>query len=290
VQPPAHIIVLENLARYNFKQDRPRNENAGLMLWSHRQLLKFIKHIGGLFGIQLAVAYAAYSSRFCSLCGAPGFRASRFDPKWLNQEWMRRIRASKEIQDQPMRKAASQVEARLAEDPTVYDRAENRPWVMREGGTHFACANPQCPSHLNPIDADENAAANIGLRFLRGMEDFRTWITLEGRCLKPLRYAPDLSFVKSSPEDGGDFWTLSVQQQPPRRRAQRRKAEGEESAETDGEHIDSGNVICLFRDPSGNAIRADRWCEQDVFWNVVRRRVAAGIKAANAEGVVPEEK
>jgi transposase len=289
VHPPAHLIVLENLWRYGFKRDRPSNENSGLMMWSHRQLLKFIKHIGGLFGLPLAVVYAAYSSRFCSSCGTPGFRASRFDPKWLDQEWMRRIRASNDIQDQAMKKVANEAKARLDEEPTAYEKVQDRPWIVREGGTHFVCANRHCPVHTEPIDADENAAANIGLRFLRGVEDFRTRVTPDGRLVKKLSYSTveRLDLVKS---DGGDFWRQPSGERAETKSPRRKRPEQGAAAEEDlSEEDDEGSSIGVLRDPTGKALPSDDWYEEGVFWGHVARQVAAGIKAANADAFTPAD-
>jgi hypothetical protein len=251
--------------------------------------LKFIKHIGGLFGLPLAVVYAAYSSRFCSSCGTPGFRASRFDPKWLDQEWMRRIRASNDIQDQAMKKVANEAKARLDEEPTAYEKVQDRPWIVREGGTHFVCANRHCPVHTEPIDADENAAANIGLRFLRGVEDFRTRVTPDGRLVKKLSYSTveRLDLVKS---DGGDFWRQPSGERAETKSPRRKRPEQGAAAEEDlSEEDDEGSSIGVLRDPTGKALPSDDWYEEGVFWGHVARQVAAGIKAANADAFTPAD-
>ncbi|MCI0743102.1 MAG: type V CRISPR-associated protein Cas12b, partial [Gemmataceae bacterium] len=72
---PAHVLAYEDLKRYRMSSDRPKNENAGLARWSHRRILSFAQHIGGLFGVPVATVDARFSSRFCSHCGAPGCRA-----------------------------------------------------------------------------------------------------------------------------------------------------------------------------------------------------------------------
>jgi hypothetical protein len=243
--------------------------------------LKFIKHIGGLFGLPLAIVYAPFSSRFCSCCGAPGFRASRFDPRWLDQEWMRRVRDSNEIQDQVMKKVANDVKARMDKEPTAYEQVQDRPWIVREGGTHFVCANRDCPIHTEPIDADENAAANIGLRFLRGVEDFRTRVTPEGKLVKKLRYPTVECFVKN---DGGDFWRQPSQEQAEARAPKRKRIKSDVTDDEEPSEVESeATSVGLIRDPSGKALPAQNWYEEAVFWGHVARKVAGGIKAANAE-------
>src|SRR5690606_3526274 len=145
-----------------------------------RRILAFAQHIGGLFGVPVATVDARFSSRYCSHCGAPGYRADRFDLAWLKQEWLKRVRIDlkdRSIVNSKLRQIADQIEARLKQDPKAYDSADLRPWVLRDGGSFFVCANRNCHVHTNPISADENAAANVGLRFLRGMDGVRVEVT-----------------------------------------------------------------------------------------------------------------
>jgi len=90
-RPPVDMIVLEDLSRYLSDQGRAKSENTRLMKWCHRQVLQKVKMLAQPFGISVLETPAAYSSRFCSLTGAAGFRAAeigwncRDDFPWRDQ-------------------------------------------------------------------------------------------------------------------------------------------------------------------------------------------------------------
>ncbi|MBX3497559.1 MAG: type V CRISPR-associated protein Cas12b [Parvibaculum sp.] len=288
---PAHVLVYEDLTRYRMSSDRPKNENAGLARWSHRRILAFAQHIGGLFGVPVATVDARFSSRYCSHCGAPGCRAVRFDPAWLSQSWLQRIR--KDTKDRStasanMRKVAADVEQQLKNNPHALDREEDRPWVLRDGGTHFVCASTSCPVHSTPIDADENAAGNVGLRFLRGIDGIRATISGNGTVTRSIGYV-DRGTVLVQVGDGEaserePYWSNGDGGRSRTRTAERRK--GVAGSPVPGDDIEdddeSGGVRVLFRDPSGGFRDNDRWFEGKVFWGAVARVCAAGINATNA--------
>ncbi len=271
---PAHILVYEDLSRYKMRADRPKNENAGLARWSHRSILKYAQHIGGLFGVPVATAPAGYSSRFCHICGAPGCRAVRFDPTWLGQEWMRRVLSSTDIRDAAMKGVARKVQERLSADARAFAKLEERAWVLRDGGTHFVCSNRDCSAHAMPVNADENAAANIGLWFLRGIDDFRVKIDGSGKPARPLRFIIADRFKRIGPDDD-PFWQVAEDAK------QRRRATSKEDSENEEQDDEESSGTWLFRDPSGKSFDACRWYAPKCFWGKVAEFSAAGIKAAN---------
>ncbi|MCC7518086.1 MAG: type V CRISPR-associated protein Cas12b [Verrucomicrobiae bacterium] len=69
------FIVIEDLSRYRASQGRAPRENSRLMKWCHRAVRDKLKQLCEVFGLPVLETPAAYSSRFCSRCGAPGFRA-----------------------------------------------------------------------------------------------------------------------------------------------------------------------------------------------------------------------
>jgi hypothetical protein len=294
---PAHVLVYEDLTRYKMSSDRPKNENAGLARWSHRRILQFAQHIGGLFGIPIATVDARFSSRYCSRCGAPGCRAVRFDPAWLNQSWMQRILQSSDIRDAAMKSVANAVRTTLADSSDALQSVENRPWVLRDGGTHFVCSNRGCTIHQAPIDADENAAANIGLRFLRGTDGLRATISASGIVARSIGFfPPDKILVVPDAREtkpAEPYWIEQAKGQETRKRRGTsatvdhvQPAVLELSADSDDDAT-GGQV--LFRDPSGCFRPRDRWYEGRVFWRGVAIAAACGISAANASAVGTEE-
>lgn len=68
------FIVLENLSRYKFSQDRSPYENSRLMKWAHRALTEKLKMLCEVIGLPVIEVNAAYSSKFSSE-SIPGFRA-----------------------------------------------------------------------------------------------------------------------------------------------------------------------------------------------------------------------
>jgi len=284
---PAHVLVYEDLTRYRMSSDRPKNENAGLARWSHRRILAFAQHIGGLFGVPVATVDARFSSRYCSQCGAPGSRAVRFDPAWLNQSWMQRVIQSNDIRDAAMKSVATDVRSRIDHDPHAFDREEDRAWVLRDGGTHFVCAKSGCPIHSQPINADENAAANIGLRFLRGVDGIRVTINPNGKVARSVGYVPPGMVLTQAGDantsQGEPYWSGDAAGASTGSSRRGGGTRNEPSPETDIEDdAESGGVRVLFRDPSGGFRCRDHWFEGKVYWAAVARSCAAGIKAVNA--------
>jgi len=72
---PVDIVVIEDLSRYRATQGRAPRENSRLMKWCHRAVRDKLKQLCEVFGLPVLETPAAYSSRFCSRSGAPGFRA-----------------------------------------------------------------------------------------------------------------------------------------------------------------------------------------------------------------------
>ena len=72
---PVDFIVIEDLSRYRASQGRAPRENSRLMKWSHRAVRDKLKQLCEVFGLPVLETPAAYSSRFCSRSGVPGFRA-----------------------------------------------------------------------------------------------------------------------------------------------------------------------------------------------------------------------
>lgn len=278
----AHVLVYEDLTRYKMSSDRPKKENAGLARWSHRRILEFSLHMGELFGVPIATVDARFSSRFCSHCGAPGARADRFNPKWLEQRWMRKVLESSDIRDAAMKSIASKVRDSLSKDNQAFDRRNSWPWVLRDGGSHFVCSNSRCRFHTEPMNADENAAANVGLRFLRGVEGLRITINGKGAVTKSVGYIPAGTVLK--PQDSGEssFWTVESDKGLGSRKKAAEQSSGPYVNGADDEQDETVGERYLFRDPSGTFRRAESWFEAKVFWHDVAVSCAAGVHAANA--------
>ena len=145
---PASFLVLENLSRYRFHQDRSRFENSRLMKWSHRQIRAKLEMLAAeIFALPVLDVPAAYSSKFTS-DGIPGFRAE-FCSTAVFGQWPWERFSVEERMVRELRETAERLE-QLGE----------RILLPKEGGPLFV---PFCGSD-SLIQADINAAFNIGLR------------------------------------------------------------------------------------------------------------------------------
>lgn len=157
--PRCSVIVLENLDRYRTSQERTRQENSRLMHWSHRKILEKLEDICGPFGITIMLVDPAFSSRFDSRNGLPGVRVNSvskgFDKQMPYAAWMQR----KDKNGKPTKLANDIVTvAKLFEDNPNY---KDQLIIAVEGGKEFLSV---CGTEKDKLNADINAAVNIGLR------------------------------------------------------------------------------------------------------------------------------
>ena len=167
VHPPVNFIVIEDLSRYLTKQDRAPSENSRLMKWSHRAVTHKLEELCKPYGIPILEAPAAYSSRFCSRTGVPGFRAEEVTIKdkhrWPYRKWLEQD----EKEDEEEKKRRDFLE-KLFE--SLKANPKKTGFVPIVGGPIFipikSHLSKNKPEDLKPSvqQADINAAINIGLR------------------------------------------------------------------------------------------------------------------------------
>lgn len=175
VRPPADFIVLEDLSRYLSDQGRAKSENSRLMKWCHRAITLKVKMLAEPFGIPVLETPAAYTSRFCSLTGAAGFRAAevgwndRHEFRWrvLREEAKNLRKAGKPVSENAL--FAEKLFAAL-EEINQSDKPHRTLLAPQPGGPIFITARaiphpkPSKNRYVQPIQADINAAVNIALR------------------------------------------------------------------------------------------------------------------------------
>ncbi len=176
---PVDFLVLENLDRYLATQGRSRSENSRLMKWCHRAILKKLKQLCEPYGLRVLETPAAYSSKFCSLTGVAGFRAVEVNPDDREDfRWKKHLerladpeRAAKlGLKEQAESEAVRRLFAEL--NKLNADLLANRParpkWrtllAPQQLGPIFV------PMRGNPMQADINAAINLGLRAIAAPE------------------------------------------------------------------------------------------------------------------------
>jgi IS605 OrfB family transposase len=165
--PRCSVIVLEDLSRYRTSQDRTRTENSRLMQWSHRQVVKKLTDIAKPFGITIMLVDPAFSSRFHSRSGLPGIRVNSesrgFHEKMPYAAWLKQKNKDEQPSDLAKRVIA------LKELFEKHPKFDGQLLIAVDGGKEFLpvpgnAAEQDTDSGL--MNADENAAINIGLRAL----------------------------------------------------------------------------------------------------------------------------
>lgn len=185
---PVDFVIIEDLSRYRASQGRAPRENSRLMKWCHRAVRDKLKQLCEVFGLPVVETPAAYSSRFCSRSGAPGFRAAEVTAGFTKQGQWAWLAGKKDGQGNPTEGAQwlLDLDRQLAEAQKELESAWNettlgQPCPKRtlllptSGGPVFVpVVDRVAGSELRPavVQADINAAVNLALR---AIADPRLW-------------------------------------------------------------------------------------------------------------------
>lgn len=276
VDKPCHAVVIENLTNYRPDERQTRRENRQLMAWSSSKVKKFLSEACTLHGLHLREVEAGYTSRQDSRTGAPGMRCQDVPVKeFMTAPWWRRQvnRANEKVRagtgdardrylhklDQILRRVASQDGSKSVRIPL-------------DGGELFVSADPRSPS-VNGVQADLNAAANIGLRALLDPDWPGKWWYVP---CAAATHQPHPDKVK-----GSDVFkacellaplpdSISSQNGPKPAKKQR-------------------EIVNLWRDPSAEGPQTgQKWRGTAEYWNDVRCRVI-GVCEAWSDKNIPLE-
>ena len=167
---PVDFIVIENLDRYLTSQGRAPSENRRLMKWAHRAVRDKIKMLAEEpFGIPVVEAPAAYSSRFSAVDSQSGSRCEERATldQYLRDLLKKKSEASpkdKSNDPRPHYLALIRQFETLEKENEVRKVSKKNPRALlleKPGGPLFL------PAASGPVvQADANAASNIGLRAL----------------------------------------------------------------------------------------------------------------------------
>jgi len=263
VGPPCQLIVFEDLTRYKFRQDRSRQENSQLMKWSHREIFHFTHQMAQLYSLRVGMVYAAFSSQYCSCCGSAGARVARASEDWFPEGkpalWLQKMMDRKDANGHPTQEAGHLKNVKPGD------------WIAWKSGECFLCSDGACSHGKALVNADENAASNIGRRFLEGIRDFRLTVELDtdGKCvvIKPA----SLKGRQLIP-DSNNGWVFEDEEMT--KRAKKRVESDGKSLNEDEEELQEKRRL-LFRNCSaGKRI----WMEGGMFWGMVRNRVHEKIR------------
>lgn len=185
---PVDFIVIEDLSRYRASQGRAPRENSRLMKWCHRAIRDKLKQLCEVFGLPVLETPAAYSSRFCSRSGVPGFRAAEVTAGFTKQGQWAWLAGKKDDQGNPKEEAQRLLD--LDRQLMAAQMDLERDWKERKrpracpkrtllvpmsGGAVFVPVTDKSDgADLAPAisQADINAAINLALR---AIADPRLW-------------------------------------------------------------------------------------------------------------------
>lgn len=164
-----HAVVIENLTRYRPEETRTRRENRQLMTWSSSKVKKYLYEACQLNGLYLREVSAGYTSRQDSRTGVGGIRCSDVHPRdFITSPWWRKqVNAAQDDDGDARTRLLVDLDRYWSErwpKMTEAERKVARPLRLPvNGGEIFISADSHSPT-ANGLQADLNAAANIGLK------------------------------------------------------------------------------------------------------------------------------
>ena len=170
---PVDFIVIEDLSRYLSSQGRAPSENSRLMKWAHRAVRDKLKMLAEEpFGIPLVETIPAYSSRFHAVNGQPGSRLHElYELETFQLQSLEKLAARTDPQERYRAHAAAELLEQFKVLPQANEERRSlskKPLTLyfpKAGGPLFLAARDG-----NPVQADLNAAINLGLRAIAAPE------------------------------------------------------------------------------------------------------------------------
>jgi len=272
VDEPCHAVVIEDLTHYRPEETRTRRENRQLMTWSSSKVKKYLAEACQLHGLHLREVSASYTSRQDSRTGAPGTRCQDVPVK----EFMRAPFWRKQVAQAEKKQAESKGDSRerflcglnaMWKDKAVADwEKAGAVRVPLKGGEVFVSADRISPS-AKGLQADLNAAANIGLRALTDPDWPGKWwyVPCEPASFRPVKDKVDGSAVVNP-------------DQPLRQSAQAQSGDAAKDKKKRGNKGagKSKEVVNLWRDISSSpleCIEFGEWKEYAAYQNEVQCQV-----------------
>lgn len=268
---PCHAVVIEDLTHYRPEETRTRRENRQLMTWSSSKVKKYLAEACQLYGLHFREIFAGYTSVQDSRTGAPGIRCQDVPVK----EFMRSPFWRKQVKQAETKLSENKGDARerflcslnaMWKDKAVTDW--ERAGVVRlplKGGEVFVSADPLSPA-ARGLQADLNAAANIGLRALTDSDWPGKWwyVPCESSSLRPVKEK-----VEGSP-------AVNPTQALPQSAQKQNDGAGAKKKRKGSGTGKPKEVVNLWRDVSSSPLddpNAGEWKEYTAYQNEVQWRV-----------------
>ncbi|MGA2034425.1 MAG: type V CRISPR-associated protein Cas12b [Thermoguttaceae bacterium] len=265
-----HAVVIEDLSHYRPEETRSRRENRATMDWKSAETQKRLKDHCQLYGLSLRDVNPQYTSRQDSRTGAPGFRCTDVPvDQFMSAPWWRKqVRAAEKKTRE--KKGGSARDGYLL---FLDEKCRNIPpekWkdapplrIPVNGGELFVSADHDSPA-AKGIQADLNAAANIGLRALMDPDFAGKWWYVP---CDPKTGKPVAEKVK-----GGILEKVGPLFEPPMDEKSEQSKGKRSGRKTASKHKD---VVNRWRDPKCSTIRGrlggEEWQETTAYWNSCSR-------------------
>ncbi|MFZ5866717.1 MAG: type V CRISPR-associated protein Cas12b [Thermodesulfobacteriota bacterium] len=267
---PCHAVVVEYLADYRPKETRTRRENRQLMRWCAGKLNRYLSEACRLSGLYFRQVDKRYTSWQDSRTGAPGYRCQDVPLKEFMQSplWRKQVAAAEKKRPRNKNEAGEGFLSDLNErwknkSATEWKRAGSVRIPLKSGEIFVSAKPCECEDckrsdRKGPagIQADLNAAANIGLRALMDPDWPGRWwyVPCWRRNLLPV---PDKT--KNCPAIDPD-----------------------KPLKVAGKLQTSKKIVNLWRDPSTRPIQdddhSDKWMPTPEYWDHVLERVIENLR------------
>lgn len=242
---PCHVIVGENLENYRPEQTRLRSENKRLRDWAARNVRKLIMEGCQLHGLHFVEVDPRYTSRQDSRTGAPGVRCTDIKvQKFLGRKDVTKARERAEKGGQDTR------DLMIAALFAKYSSDSTNPVIrITQGGGELFVS-----SHSGVvIQADLNAAANIGLKALADPDWTGAWWYI------PVKQQDGVT-------DPKDFPSCPLFEKPLQLLEAKSKNE-DEVVTTKRDKINA------WRDLAGDSFKQGKWLEYGPYWGWVEKKI-----------------
>jgi IS605 OrfB family transposase len=284
-----HAVVIEDLTHYRPDETRTRRENRQLMSWSSSKVKKYLGEACQLHGLHLREVSPAYTSRQDSRTGAPGLRCNDVTVEEFKKSlfWRKQVGAAEKNREAGNKGDAREryllwVDEKISADET---KETDSFLIPSDGGEMFVSAfednKTQSASRRkkpSALQADLNAAANIGLRALLDPDWEGRWWYIP---CDAATFCPDTKkFIGCKAVDPSKPLRVVAEEGAISASGIGSKKSGRKRNAA----IDGTRIVNLWRDPSSMPVHLDasgsgEWQRYHEYKNNVQSRVIQNLKA-----------
>jgi hypothetical protein len=261
-----HAVVAENLEYYRPEQTRTRRENRGLMNWAARNVRNRLVEGCLLYGLHFEEVSPSYTSRQDSRTGEPGARCADVPADgFFTASWWRKM--VEEARDREHNSSKDRPDTARHKYLRDLDDKWRSPWermgsdarkalapfrIPVNGGEVFVPAMGASPV-AGGLQADLNAAANIGLRALLDPDWPGAWWYL------PVNAGTHLPVAEKAAGSAAVPQSEPLGKLPSDREGERKAGKAGKVKE----------IVNLFSIPSSQPLPSRAWATYAEFWKKV---------------------